>query len=64
MDAPHERDVNEKGYIMAEEEPLLTDPPTPEAASHVRDYKRFTQLLKWGAIVSLITAFLVLLIIS
>ncbi len=49
---------------MAEEEPLLTDPPNAEAASHVRDYTRFIKLLKWGAIISFITAFLVLLIIS
>lgn len=49
---------------MAEEEPILTNPGTPEVARHVRDYSRFTQLLKWGAIVSLITAFIVLLLIS
>jgi hypothetical protein len=49
---------------MAEEEPILTSPATPEVARHVRDYSRFTQLLKWGAIVSLIIAFIVLLLIS
>ena len=49
---------------MAEEEPILTDPPTQDVAEHVRDYTRFIQLLKWGAIVSLITAFFVMLIIS
>ena len=49
---------------MAEEEPILTDPPTPEVARHVHDYSRFTQLLKWSALVSLVIAFLVLLIIS
>lgn len=49
---------------MAEEEPLLTNPPTQEVAQHVRDYERFTRLLKWGAIVSLITAFVVILIIA
>ena len=49
---------------MAEEEPLLTNPPTPEVARHVRDYSRFVMLLKWGAIVSLITAFIVLLLIA
>ena len=49
---------------MAEEEPILTHPPTPEVAKHVRDYERFTQLLKWGAIVSLITAFAVILMIA
>lgn len=49
---------------MAEEESILTHPPTPEVTKHVRDYERFTQLLKWGAIVSLITAFVVLMIIA
>jgi hypothetical protein len=49
---------------MAEEEPLLTDPPSQDVAWHVRDYSRFTQLLKWGAIGCFIIAFLVLMIIS
>lgn len=50
---------------MAEEQdPILTHPPTPEVARHVQDYSRFTSLLKWGAILSLITAFVVLLIIA
>ena len=47
-----------------EEEPILNHPGTQEVARHVRDYSRFVQLLKWGAIVSLIIAFLVLLLIS
>ena len=49
---------------MAHEEPLLDNPPTQEVAHHVRDYQGFVRLLKWGAIVSLITAFLVILIIA
>jgi hypothetical protein len=49
---------------MAEEEPLLTSPPTQEAAVHVRDYTRFTKLLKWTAIVCFFIAMLVILIIS
>ena len=49
---------------MAEEEPILTSPPTQDVAEHVRDYTRFVQLLKWGAIISLITALIVMLIIS
>jgi hypothetical protein len=47
-----------------EEEPLLADPPTHEVAVHVRDYARFTQLLKYGAAICFVIAFLVLLIIS
>ena len=49
---------------MAEEEPILTSPPTPEAGAHVRDYHRFTGLMKWAAIVCLVIAFIVVLIIS
>ena len=49
---------------MAEDESLLTSPPTQEAAAHVRDYERFTQMFKWGAIVCLIIGLLVLMIIS
>ena len=53
------------GTFMAhEEDSILTSPPTPEVARHVQDYSRFTALFKWGAIVSLITAFIVLMIIS
>ncbi|MCL6678257.1 hypothetical protein LZ519_02845 [Sphingomonas sp. RG327] len=47
-----------------DEEPILTNPPTQEVGRHVDDYSRFTALLKWGAIVCLIVAFIVLLIIG
>jgi hypothetical protein len=57
-------DIESKGTQMAEEEPILTDPPTQEVATHVRDYERFTVLLKWGAIISLALAFIVILIIA
>jgi hypothetical protein len=54
----------EKGTKMAhEEEPILSNPPTPEVARHVRDYTRFIKLLTWGAIVSLVTAFVVIIFI-
>jgi hypothetical protein len=49
---------------MAEEEPLLVSPPTQDVAVHVRDYKRFTRLLKWGALTSLAIGFFVLLILK
>lgn len=50
---------------MAEdEEPILAHPGSPEMAKHVHDYERFTRLLKWGALISLITAFVVLLLIA
>jgi hypothetical protein len=49
---------------MAEEEPLLVSPPTREVASHVRDYERFTRMLKWGALTCLAIGFLVLLILK
>lgn len=50
--------------MAEEEEPLLAHPGSPEVAKHVRDYERFTQLLKWGAAISLAIAFIVLLIIA
>jgi hypothetical protein len=49
---------------MAEEEPLLVSPPTQDVAVHVRDYARFTSLLKWSALTVLVIAFIVLLILS
>lgn len=49
---------------MAEEEPLLVSPPTQDVAAHVRDYTRFTKLLKWSALTCLVIAFLVLLILK
>jgi hypothetical protein len=49
---------------MAEEEPLLTSPPTQDAAVHVQDYTRFTKLLKWTAIVCFLIAVFVVLLIS
>jgi hypothetical protein len=53
-----------RGDTMAHEEPLLNNPPTQEVAHHVKDYERFTKLLKWGAIICLVIAFLVVMIIS
>lgn len=50
--------------MMAEEEPLLVSPPTQDVAIHVRDYTRFTRMLKWGAISALIIGFIVLLILK
>ncbi|MFL6731460.1 MAG: hypothetical protein ACJ8EP_03875 [Sphingomicrobium sp.] len=49
---------------MAEEEPLLVSPPTQDVAVHVRDYTRFTKLLKYSAITCLIIGFIVLLILK
>ncbi len=48
---------------MAEEEPLLTSPPTQDVADHVRDYARFVTILKWSAIGALAIAFLVILLL-
>lgn len=48
---------------MADDESILASPPTQDVAVHVRDYLRFTQLFKWGAIVCLIIGFVVLLIL-
>lgn len=50
--------------MMAEEEPLLVDPPTHDVAVHVRDYDRFTRMFKYGAITCFIIGFIVLLILK
>ena len=58
------RATNPQGNEMAgDEEPIITNPPTQDVAIHVRDYMRFTKLLKWGALGSLVIAFIVLLIL-
>jgi hypothetical protein len=46
-----------------DEESLLASPPTQEAAFHVQDYLRFTQIMKWGALTCLVIGFVVLLIL-
>ena len=42
---------------------LLTNPPTQDIAVHVRDYARFTQMFKWGALICFIIGFIVLMIL-
>jgi hypothetical protein len=53
----------EKGMPVAEEEPILTNPPTQEMAVHVRDYDRFTKMMFRGAIICGIIGFIVLMIL-
>lgn len=48
---------------MAEKEPILTNPQTHEMAEHVEGYERFTIMMKWGAIASLIAAFVVVVFV-
>ncbi|GAA3890231.1 hypothetical protein GCM10022276_06650 [Sphingomonas limnosediminicola] len=47
-----------------DEEPLLANPPSQEAATHVADYERFTAMMKWGAIICLILAFIAVIVIK
>lgn len=47
-----------------DEEPLLANPLTHEMTVHVRDYERFTRMLKFGAIACLIVGLFVLLILK
>ena len=49
---------------MADNESILENPPTQDVAVHVRDYTRFTKLLKWGALTCLVIGFFVLLILK
>jgi hypothetical protein len=54
-----------KGILMPEEEePLLANPPTQEVATHVRDYEKFTRMMKWGALTCFVIGFIVLLILK
>jgi len=52
-----------RGFWMAHEEPLLTDPPTHDVAVHVEDYTRFTHLFKWGAISAFVIALFILIFV-
>jgi hypothetical protein len=50
--------------MMAEEEPLLANPPTQDMAVHVHEYTRFTKMMSRGAIVCMIIGLIVLLILK
>jgi len=60
---PPRQTLNE-GKDMAEEEPILTSPPTQDVAAHVADYTNFTRLLKWGAVVCFIVGLVWMLLIK
>ena len=45
-------------------EPASNEPPSQDMQMHVRDYSGFVSLLKWGALVSFVTAIIVLFLIS
>jgi hypothetical protein len=48
---------------MAEDESILTNPPTKDDAVHVHDYLRFTKLLMFGAGACFVIGMLVLVIL-
>ena len=45
-------------------EPVNEQSPTGDFQHHARDYSGFVKLFKWGAIISFITAMVVMIIIS
>ncbi|MDQ3471670.1 MAG: aa3-type cytochrome c oxidase subunit IV [Pseudomonadota bacterium] len=45
-------------------EPVNEQSPTGDFQSHSRDYSGFIKLFKWGAIISFVTAMVVMIIIS
>ena len=45
-------------------EPVNEQSPADDFQSHARDYSGFIKLFKWGAIISFVTAMVVLMIIS
>jgi hypothetical protein len=57
------RDDAKEGTGMAENESILTNPPTKEDAVHVHDYLRFTKLLMFGAGACFVIGMLVLMIL-
>jgi hypothetical protein len=58
-----ERTDTKEGTGMAENESILTNPPTKEDAVHVHDYLRFTKLLMFGAGACFVIGMLVLMIL-
>lgn len=48
---------------MAEEEPILTEPQSQDVATHVRDYTSFIKMVKWTALISAVTGFIVVFLI-
>jgi hypothetical protein len=53
-----------RDFSMADDESILTNPPSQDVAVHVQDYTRFTKLLKWGALACFIIGLVVLLILA
>jgi hypothetical protein len=64
MDQPNDNVTKGISLMAHDEEPLLASPPTQEVAAHVRDYEKFTRMMKWGAIICLIVGFIVLMILK
>ncbi len=61
---PAGRDARDlRGLAWPKTRSILTNPPTQDVAIHVRDYTRFTKLLKYGALICLVLAFIVLMIL-
>jgi hypothetical protein len=56
--------IDPERIAMADDDSILTNPPTHEVGVHVHDYERFTRLLKYGAITCLIIGILWLLIVK
>ena len=47
-----------------EQEPLLASPSNPQMAVHVRDYEKFTRMMKYGAVTALVIGLIVLMILK
>lgn len=48
---------------MSDKEPILTNPASHEMAAHVRDYSRFTGMMKWGTIATALVGAIVVLFV-
>ncbi len=49
---------------MAHQEPAATASASHDATAHVRDYARFTKMVKWGAVTAAIIGLIVLMILG
>jgi len=60
---PSAETQRKRGFSMADDESLLTNPPTQDVAVHVADYTRFTHLFKWGAVSALVIGLFILIFV-
>jgi hypothetical protein len=56
--------IDKGAPVAAREDDMAIESDSGELPAHERSYSRFIWMMKWGAIVSLVTALVVVLLIS